>query len=140
MRRLIPMLLAATLAVPTLAAPTLTHAAKAKPTATAKPSSSPVVVEWFSNLHVKTGQRDTVYVQLLEGKKGVKGAKLTATLVVHKKTVLKRITGTTTDKTGKAFAKFTVPKLNAGTKLTVNVSLKVGKHSYPGVNTLTIAK
>lgn len=101
--------------------------------------TAPSVFEWFSNQHPKAGQRDTVYAELIQGKKGIPGAALMVTVLRGKKVAL-RVHGTKTDKHGKAHASFVVPKSAGGMSLLVFVSLQQGRQSILGRATLLVAR
>src|SRR5579871_4288929 len=50
-----------------------TAQAKSKPTPPHPPAVTPAVIEWFSNQYPKAGERDTVYADLVLGKRGIPG-------------------------------------------------------------------
>lgn len=95
---------------------------------------SPVVVERLALIHPHPGQRDTVYVRVVNGTTPVKGAQLTAQMVVRGH-LLGSVRGTTTDRRGQASARFTVPTTTARQKLQVVVLLRYGTQVFTGTNT-----
>jgi hypothetical protein len=107
--------------------------------AASKPPHVPVVATWFSSLHPKVGQHETVYVQFFVAKRHLSGAHLSATVQVGKHSVL-HLKGTVTNRQGKAWATFTVPRQARGKKIVVSTSLTYKKRLYTGNNSVTVAR
>lgn len=122
---LIPVLLTGALAVPLGASAQAPHGTH---------PISPVVVERLALIHPHPGQRDTVYARLLNGMAPVRGARLTARLVVRGRT-LATVRGTATNRHGEAQARFRVPAAAAGRKLHVVVHLRYRTQVFTGTNT-----
>ena len=101
--------------------------------------SIPVVATWFSSLHPKAGQQETVTVQFFQGKKMLSGAPLTVALKIGTKTIT-RLKGTRTNKKGEAWAKFTVPKAARGKTLWAYTSLAYHHQVFQGNNRVQVAK
>ena len=110
-----------------------------RPMIAASPPLTPVVATWFSNLHPRVGQRETVHVQFWAGKRYLSGARLSVTLRVGTKTVA-HLRGTTTDKKGEAWARFTVPKAAAGKWLWAFTGVIYQKRTYTGNNRVLVAR
>ena len=103
------------------------------------PRAIPVVATWFSSLHPKVGQHETVTVQFFQGKKMLSGAPLAVSLKIGAKTI-KRLKGTKTNRQGKAWAKFTVPKQARGKTLWAYTSLSYHHQVFQGNNRVQVAK
>jgi hypothetical protein len=108
------------------------------------PHPIPVVATYFSNLSPRVGQTETVTAQFYMYQKSKKpqyvpGAHLTVSLQLGKK-VLRIVKGTTTNKHGKAFARFTVPKAAAGKMLWAYTKLLYKGAQYGGSNRVKVAK
>src|SRR5947207_10295960 len=71
-------------------------------------SSPMVVATWFSNLHPKVGQRETVHVLFFQGTHHFGGALFSATVTYGKHTV--HLKSSKTNGRGEAWAIFTVPR------------------------------
>lgn len=95
------------------------------------------VLEWFSPLHPKAGQHETVYARLWIGKKPVAGAHLVA-IVREGSHVVHRVRGTTTNKRGQAHARFSVPRSMKGKTLTVRVTLTFRRSRIFGSDKLIV--
>jgi hypothetical protein len=108
-----------------------------------------VVATYFSNLSPKVGQHETVTAQfyLYQPKKKpqyLAGGHLSVTLKVGTvkvaKSVVATLKGTSTNKRGKAYARFTVPKSAAGKWLWAYTTVRYKGAAYGGSNRVKIAK
>lgn len=112
------------------------HAATAQ---RASSSFSPVVIERFSLPSPKVGQEETVYAQLLNHDKPVKGARLVATVYTGKHR-LAVVHGSTTDAKGQAEAQFRIPSSARGSSLRVTVALTHRQYTIHGRDDLRVAR
>jgi hypothetical protein len=117
-------------------------AVRAAPRLPARPI--PVVATYFSNLSPKVGQTEMITAQFYlyqrsERPKYVTGAHLTVSLQLGKK-VLQTVRGTATNKQGKAFARFAVPKIAGGKWLWAYTKLRYKGTLYGGSNRVKIAR
>jgi hypothetical protein len=108
-----------------------------------------VVATYFSNLSPKVGERETVAAQFYLYKPETKphylpGGHLSVTLklgtVRAAKTVVATLKGTSTDKQGKAYARFVVPKSASGKWLWAYTTVVYKGTAYAGSNRVEIAR
>jgi hypothetical protein len=115
------------------------HAANAAISSHARQASMPpIVATWFSNLHARVGLRESVYVQVMQGKQNLAGARLSVTITYAKHAL--KLKGTTTDKHGMARASFTVPRQARGATLRALTTVSYRGHQYLGSNQVKVAK
>lgn len=100
---------------------------------------APVVIESFSVMSPKAGQRESVLVRFVNNNKPVAGARLTAVLRVGKRTLLTAHGGTTNSK-GKAQVGFSVPATARGKTVQVFVYLTYKGHKYHGQNAMKVQR
>ena|SRR5579859_4145037 len=121
------------------------HASAASPS----PKPVTVVATYFSNLSPKVGQHETVTAQFYLYRTKQKpqyllGGHLSVILKTGTSkigtTALATLKGTTTNKQGKAYARFTVPKAAAGKWLWAYTKLTYKGTQYGGSNRVKIAK
>lgn len=129
------------------AALAISSPASASATSTTKPI--PVVATHFSNLNPKVEQRETVTVQfyLYRPKKHpqyLSGAHLSVTLKLGTMkvgtTVLTTVKGTVTNKQGKAYARFTVPRKAKGKVLWAYTTVSYKGALHMGSNRVRVIK
>ena len=115
------------------------NAANAAVSSQAQRATAPVVVAtWFSNLHARVGLRESVYVQVMQGKQNLAGARLSVTITYGKHAL--KLNGTTTNKRGMAWASFTVPRQARGATLWALTTVSYKGHRYSGSNHVKVAK
>jgi hypothetical protein len=93
---------------------------------------APVVATWFSNLRPVSGQRETLYVQFSRGKQPLAGGRLSATIRYVRHAL--RLRGTTTNRQGKAWTRFTVPHGLKGQLLLATTTIVFQGQRYLGSN------
>jgi hypothetical protein len=133
MKRLVTSIAACTIVAAGLL-PITAHASVAR----AAQSSPMVVATWFSNLHPKVGQRETVHVLFFQGTHRFGGAVFSATVTYGKRTVRLKSSKTTTR--GEAWANFTVPRDARGRTLTAHAVVTYKAHRYTGSNHVNVAR
>ena len=101
-------------------------------------SSPMVVATWFSNLHPKVGQRETVHVLFFQGTHHFGGALFSATVSYNKRTV--HLKSSKTNGRGEAWANFTVPRAARGRTLAADAVLVYKGHRYTGSNHVNVAR
>jgi hypothetical protein len=101
--------------------------------------SSPMVVQtWFSNLHPKVGQQETVHVLFFQGRHGFGGALFSGTVTYGKHTI--RLKSSKTNGRGEAWANLTVPRAARGKTLAAHTVLVYKGHRYTGSNRVNVAR
>ncbi|MGI8826344.1 MAG: hypothetical protein ACR2JC_11985 [Chloroflexota bacterium] len=96
------------------------------------------VMEWFSQLHPHSRQLEVVYARVFAKNIPVKGARLAAS-VRDGNHVLLRLKGGTTNRAGQGHISFRIPRVTAGTTLTVRVTLTFHRHVNFGMNQLVVS-
>ena len=133
MKRLVTSIAAATILAAGLL-PITAHASVPR----AAQSSPMVVATWFSNLHPKVGQQETVHVLFFQGTHHFGGALFSATVSYNKRSV--HLKSSKTNGRGEAWANFTVPRAARGSTLTAHTVLVYKGHRYTGSNHVSVAK
>jgi hypothetical protein len=101
--------------------------------------SVPVVATWFTDLHPRVGQQETVEVQVWSGRRYLAEARLSVILRVGTRTLGHR-PGTRTNRQGKALARFRVPRQARGKWLWAFTSLSYRHRVLTGNNRVLVAK
>ena len=114
--------------------PITAHASVAR----AAHSSPMVVATWFSDLHPKAGQQETMHALFFQGTHRFGGALLSATVTYGKSTV--RLKSSKTNGRGEAWTTFTVPRNARGSTLAAHAVLVYKGHRYTGSNHVNVAK
>ena len=97
-----------------------------------------VVATWFSNLHPKVGQQETVHVLFFQGTHRFGGALFSATVSYGKRTV--HLKSSKTTGRGEAWVRFTVPRAARGKTIVAHTVIAFKGHRYTGSNHVNVAR